>query len=301
MNISLAHFNKMPSSPKTTELFARFEHFLNAILQKIFPNWYAKAAAREIKLYPIGNLNPYSFLSHRWLSLPVVLESIKKSLSEQEDDWSKLTQILDKLVREQEYTRALSILSIDGVEQCAHVQDYPSLLSYGEDNSKEVSIESAEDFDLKIYQAFPEENKPHRVVYREWDGRYYWINPVEPKLLAALQIYAQNKQRDGVFRATIHVESLNTQALERLRQNWWLVLLRREQAQTMHDLMKHAGLSVALANFEWRRDDLAFLVARKTDPKTNRILLNLLDGRSTQEVLEFGSFLSRKHYPFRAS
>ena len=147
MNISLAQFNKMPSLPKTTEFFARFESFLNAILRKFVPNWYAKAAAREIQLYPIGNLNPYSFLSHRWLSLPVVLESIKRSLSEQEDDWSKLVQILDKLVREQEYTRTLSILSIDGVEQCAHTQDYPSLLSYGEDNSKEIIVDSAEDFD----------------------------------------------------------------------------------------------------------------------------------------------------------
>ena len=69
----------------------------------------------------------------------------------------------DKLVREQEYTRALSILSIDGVEQCAHVQDYPSLLSYGEDNSKEVSIESAEDFDLKSIRLFP--RKINRIAW----------------------------------------------------------------------------------------------------------------------------------------
>lgn len=291
----------MPISTKNLAWIARLESYLNAALQKLFPFWYAKAAAREIRLQPLGNLNPYSFLSHRWLSLPVVLESIKKSLAEQEGEWQKLVQLLDKLVREQEYTRALSILSIDGVEQCAHTQDYPSLLSYGEDNCRDLSIDSAEDFDLKIYQAFPEENKPHRVVYREWDGRYYWINPIEPKLLAALQIYAQNKQRDGTFRATINVESLNTQALEKLRKNWWLMLLRREHAQTLSDLMESAGLAVALANFEWRRDDLAFLIAHKTDPKANRILLNLLDGRSTQEVLEFGSFLSRKHYPFRAS
>src|SRR5690606_39510443 len=89
----------------------------------------------------------------------------------------------------------------------------------------------------RLHEAFPEANKPHRVVYREWDGRYYWINPEERDLLAALQRYAHQHQRDTAISATISVESLNSKVLDHIRNDWWLLLLKRDSAYLLHNLM----------------------------------------------------------------
>lgn len=291
----------MSSTPKAMQILTLLENSLNALLQRLFPLWYATACAKEIQLTPIGNINPPSYLSHRWLSLAAVVQNIQQNLAGQEGDWQRLSQTLNKLITEREYSRALSILLIDGVEQCSFSQEHPSLISFAQQNCQDSLIGSAEDFDLKIHQAFSDVNKPHRVVYREWDGRYYWLNPEPPNLLASLQWYAQEKQRDGTFRATINVESLNGKALEQLRHHWWMVLLDRDSAQTLHQLLQQAKAPVLFADFEWRRHDVAFLLARKQDPRLNKFFLALLNRRSTQEVLDFGSYLSRRHYPFHSA
>lgn len=280
-------------------ILTELETFLNNLLQRLFPVWYATQTAREIQLDTIGILNPNSFLSHRWLSLHSVLQGLQQSLQTQGSDWLELQELLSKLLTEKEYARRLSIKAIDGVEQSQHEQDWPNLLSYAEHNSTGIVIETAEDFDTRLHEAFPASQQPHRVVYREWDGRYYWINPEEPVVLGALQLYAQQHQRDISFNATINVESLNSKVLDRIRNDWWLLLLKRDSAYLMYDLMSRGELPVALGEFEWRRSDLVFLVARKNNRRINRIFLNLLNNRSTQEVLEFGRFLSRQHFPFR--
>lgn len=281
------------------QFLTELENYLNSLVQKLFPVWYITQAARELQLQPIGILNPSSFLSHRWMSLHSVLQSLDQSLTNQDGDWKELQELLGKLLVEKEYPRRLSITAINGVEQSQHIDDWPSLLAYAENNPNELVIEGAEDFDAKLHEAFPNENKPHRVVYREWDGRYYWINPTEPDLLAALQMYAQENDRDASISALINVESINSSALDRIRNDWWLLIVAAEQANYIHRLAQDAQLPIAKANFEWRRDDLHVLVARKNDPRINKIFLSLINKRSTQDVLEFGGWLSRHHFPFR--
>ncbi len=284
---------------KSASLLTELETLLNSLLQRLFPVWYATQTAREISLETIGILNPNSFLCHRWLSLHSVIQGLQNSLQAHNSDWLELQDLLGKLLVEKEYPRRLSITAIDGVEQSQHEQDWPNLLSYAEHNSTGIVIETAEDFDTRLHETFPADQQPHRVIYREWDGRYYWINPDEPVLFGALQLYAQQHQLDRSFNATINVESLNTKVLDRIRQDWWLLLLKRDSAYQMYDLMSRGNLPVALGEFEWRRSDLVFLVARKNNRHINRIFLNLLNNRSSQEVLEFGRFLSRQHFPFR--
>lgn len=279
--------------------FTELETFLNNLLQRLFPVWYATQAAREIQLEALGSLNPPSFLSHRWLSLHAVVQGLQQSLQAQGSDWLELQELLSKLLVEKEYPRRLSITAIHGVEQSQHDQDWPNLLAYAEQLPEERLIDSAEDFDTRLHEAFPEANKPHRVVYREWDGRYYWINPDEPDQLAALQRYAHEHQRDTAINATISVESLNSKVLDRIRNDWWLLLLKRDSAYLLHNLMSQGNLPVALGEFEWRRSDLVFLIARKSNRSINRIILNLLNNHPSQEALEFGRFLSRQHFPFR--
>lgn len=279
-------------------LLTELETLLNNLLQRLFPVWYATQAAAEMQLEPLGSLNPPSFLSHRWLSLQAVLQGLQQSLQAQGSDWLALQELLGKLLVEQEYPQRLSISAINGVEQSQHEQDWPNLLAYAEQLPEERLIESAEDFDTCLHEAFPSASQPQRVVYREWDGRYYWINEDEPDQLAALQRYAHEHQREATIKATVSVESLNSNVLDRIRSDWWLLVLKRDSAYLLHNLMSQGNLPVALGEFEWRRSDLVFLIGRKNNRSSNRIFLNLLNNHSSQEVLEFGRFLSRQHFPF---
>lgn len=275
------------------------EGFLNQLIQSLFPAWYAQHAARELPLKPMGVINPGSFLCHRWLSLHSVCKSLADSLLAHDQEWKPLAELLGKLISERELQRPLSITAIDGLEQSQYEQDWPTLLSWAEHHAGDLKFESAEDFDLNVRDAFPDANKPHRMVYREWDGRYYWINPSEPQSLAAALLYAQQKQRSSNITATISIESINHRALDRIRSEYWLLLMERDSAYSLFDLVQRASLPAVMGEFEWRRSDLVFLVGKKNNSKLNQVMLNLMNNRSSHNVLEFGRWLSRQNYPFR--
>lgn len=292
----------MDNPKQGVTLLTELETFLNNLIQRIFPVWYATHAAREIQTQPMGQLNPTSFLSHRWMSLHSVLQSLNSSLESQGDDWKELITVLEKLLVENEYPRRLSISSIHGVEQSRFDEEWPNLKAYAAQCGRDTELPDFAAFLKAVKRAFPErqaDEAPHRVVYREWDGRYYYINQEEPYDLAAAQLYAEQHQCDSSVNVTINVESINSKALDKLRHEYWLLLLKRDSAYWLHDLIARANLPVAIAEFEWRRSDLSFLVGRKSDRRINRIFLNLLSNRSSQEVLDFGSYIARQHFPFR--
>ena len=70
------------NSPSNMDL----ETFLNGLIQKMFPAWYAAQAAKEAHLGNIGILNPHSYLSHRWLSLHAVASAAQQSLAGQGEE-----------------------------------------------------------------------------------------------------------------------------------------------------------------------------------------------------------------------
>lgn len=287
----------MAAFDSSTSLFTSIENLLNRWLLKLFPVWYLTQAAQTLSLAPIGRLNPASFLAHRWLSLRSVNQALIASLEQEEDaQWRTLAKQLQQLIVEKELTRSFSIMTINGVEQSEHSDDWPSLIAYANELHPEGFAE-ADDFDTNLLAAFPDAERPHRIVYREWDGRAYWLNKNEPTLLAQLQLYGHVKQRDGQVYAKVNIESLNPTVLDKIRHHWWLLVFHKESIQEFSNMARQAGLPFVLANFEWRRDDLAVLIAPKNSRKLNRILLNLIHKRSTQEVIELGSYISRKHHP----
>jgi len=275
------------------------EGFFNRILQSLFPAWYAKQAAREMRLQPLGVLNPNSFLCHRWMSLHAIVAALSESLQAHDSDWKDLSELLSKLVTERELKRPVSIMALDGLEQSSQEEEWPNLLSWAEHTCGSISFESEDDFDRNLRDAFPDSNKPHRMVYREWDGRYYWINNGDSPAFAAALRYAQQKQRNANIQATLSIEGVNQKALDRIRSDYWLLLLTRDSAYPMFDLISRAELPAVMGEFEWRRSDLVFLVGRKNSRKLNQIMLNLLNNRSSQQILEFGRWLSRQNHPFR--
>ena len=78
------------------------EQFLNLLFQRLFPRWYARQAAKELHLPDIGDINPPSFLSHRWLSVHSVHEAAAESLSGSNPEWQGLSEQLGKVVLETE-------------------------------------------------------------------------------------------------------------------------------------------------------------------------------------------------------
>jgi len=275
------------------------EAFLNAVIQRLFPAWYATQAVKELPLSDMGSLNPNSFLCHRWLSLHSVVQAMQESLQNAGPEWQKLQQLLGKLIVEHNYQRPLSISAIQGVEYSAHEADLPNLESYAEHYCGDIAWEKAEDFDNNLKLAFPAAEQPFRIVYREWDGRYYWINKDEPLHFAAAMMHAKHKQRDSNINCDINVESLHMPTLDALRANYWLLLMLRDDAYKVTNLLNPAGFEVVLCEFEWRRSDLVVMAAHKNSRKLNTILLNLQNNRSTQQITDLGRYLARHNYPFR--
>lgn len=275
------------------------EQFLNLLFQRLFPRWYARQAAKELHLPDIGDINPPSFLSHRWLSVHSVHEAAAESLSGSNPEWQGLSEQLGKVVLETEYKRNLSLSAIHGVQSSQCDDELSDILAYAEKECADIPHETVEDFDNNIHNAFPDDQRPFHVSYREWDGRYYLMNKEEPRYFGALRLQCKAKKRDFNLNCVIHVESIQGRSLDRIRASYWMLLMKREAAYQLFQLMKPAKLACEIAEFEWRRSDLVFFIARKNSNTTNQILLNLLANHNSKQVIDWGRFLSRAKIPFQ--
>lgn len=283
---------------KTVDSGFDLEQFINLIAQRLFPRWYARHAVKEIELPAIEEINPKSYLCHRWLSLINVHQAAADSLISSGKQWHSLAELLKKLSIEHEYPRSLSISAINGVKVSQCEEDFPDLLSYGAEQANQIPQETDNEFERNITLAFPQAKQPFHVCYREWDGRYYYLNEDEPRHLAALLIQCKQQQRDHNLACNIHVESIQGRMLDRLRAGFWMLLMKRENAYQLFQLLKQAKFECEIAEFEWRRSDLVFFIARKNDPGLNDIVLNLLSNHNSTQVIDWGRFLSRSHFPF---
>ncbi|MFQ3171866.1 MAG: hypothetical protein ACJAW8_002809 [Oleispira sp.] len=275
------------------------EQFINLIAQQLFPRWYARHAVKEIELPKIENINPKSYLCHRWLSLSNVHKAAADSLICSHQQWHSLADLLKKLSSENEYPRSLSIRAIDGVNVSQCDEDFSDLLSYGLNQADQIPQETDNEFNRNITLAFPEKKQPFNVCYREWDGRYYYLNEDEPRHLAALLMQCDKQQRDYNLACTIHVESIQGRMLNRLKSGFWMLLMKREYAYQLFQLLKQAKFECEIAEFEWRRSDLVFFIARKNDQALNNIVFNLLSTHNSTQVIDWARFLSRSYFPFQ--
>jgi hypothetical protein len=274
------------------------EQFINLIAQRIFPRWYARHAVKEIELPTIEDINPKSYLCHRWLSLISVHEAAAKSLASSHQQWHSLAELLKKLNSEDEYPRSLSIRAIHGVKVSQCEEDFLDLISYGAQQANQIPQDTDNEFNRNITLAFPETKQPFHVCYREWDGRYYYLNEDEPRHLAALLMQCEKQQRDYNLACTIHVESIHGRMLERLKSGFWMLLMKRDNAYQLYQLFKQANFKCEIAEFESRRSDLVFFIARKDDRALNDIVLNLISNHSSTQVVDWGRFLSQSRFLF---
>lgn len=275
------------------------EVWLNMLLQRLFPAWYAVRYAREMKIGLIGELNPRSFLCHRWLSLPAIHASAADALENAGPLWHEAASLLRNVTRHKLHKRYLSIVNLLAIETCDVDQDYPSIVDFAEACCMDMVPESADDFSILLNRTFDEAKAPFPVAYREMDGRYYFKNNDDGKPLAALILACRDKGRDVKLNCEIEVEYCDEKTLEKLRSRYWFLLMPREAAYQLNYLIREAKLSCQIAEFEWRRSDLVFLVMKRNHPRIAQLAEVICKTRMPLCVIDWGRFLSSHQVPFR--
>ncbi len=276
-----------------------FETWFNLLLQRIFPVWYCVRYVTEMPMELVGEINPKSFLSHRWLSINDCHKAASASLEHAGDQWQDCAQLLLKIYKTRTFKRYLSIRNINAVESSTVDKDYSNLLEYAETECKDIPTFHAEHFDQLSNELFGEQGKSYPFVYREWDGRYYYPNEGEPQKFGALLLHCREKGRDLTVKAEIEIQYADLRAVEILRSRYWLLLMKREAAYQIAYLVRAAKIPCQLAEFEWRRSDLVFLVLKKTDYRTAQIVDAIVRRHFPRSVIEWGRYLCTHQVPFR--
>lgn len=279
--------------------FLDLETWFNLLLQRLFPVWYCVRYVTEMPMEMIGDINPRSFLSHRWLSVASVNQAAAESLAKAGDQWQDLATLLPKIAKSKSFKRYLSIKNVSAVESSTVDADYSNLFEYGEGESKDIANHHAEHFDQLSHELFNEPGKHYPFVYREWDGRYYYRNEDEPKKLAALLLHCRDRSRDLTVRAEIEIQYADLRTVEIMRSRYWMLLMKRDSAYQIAYLIRAAKIPCQLAEFEWRRSDLVFLVLKKTDYRTAQIVEALVKKHFPRSVIEWGRWLCTHQVPFR--
>jgi hypothetical protein len=276
-----------------------FETWFNLLLQRLFPVWYCVRYVSEMPMESLGEINPKSFLSHRWLSIHDSHKAASASLEHAGDQWQDCSQLLLKIYKTRTFNRYLSIRNITAVESSTSDNEYKNIVEYAEAECKDIQTFHAEHFDQLSQELFGEKGKQYPFVYRELDGRYYYRNEDEPKKLGALLRHCSEKGRDLSVKAEIEIQYVDLRAVEILRSRYWLLLMKREVAYQIAYLVRAAKIPCQLAEFEWRRSDLVFLVLKKTDYRTAQIVDAIVRRHFPRSVMEWGRYLCTHQVPFR--
>jgi hypothetical protein len=276
-----------------------FETWLNLLLQRLFPVWYCIRYVSEMPMESLGEINPKSFLSHRWLSIHDSHKAASASLEHAGDQWQDCSELLLKIYKTRTFNRYLSIRNVTAVESSTSDNEYNNIVEYAEAECKDIQTFHAEHSDQLSRELFGEKGKQYPFVYRELDGRYYYRNDDEPKQLGALLRHCSEKGRDLSVKAEIEIQYVDLRAVEILRSRYWLLLMKREAAYQIAYLVRASKIPCQLAEFEWRRSDLVFLVLKKTDYRTAQIVDAIVRRHFPRSVIEWGRYLCTHQVPFR--
>lgn len=285
-----------PPPPSAFDL----EALLNKWTQRVFPAWYAAHYAEEMLIDELGDLNPHHFTAKKWMSLSNICQNAAQSLHASGDPWHSLAELFEHLIRYHQQKRNISLSQFLFVKDSQYNEPFHHMLEYAQHHSLDIPHLSAEDFDQNLKQAFPEDQAPFPVVFREWDGRLYYNNEQEPLLLGALLLQCRNG-RDFKLPCELTTESVDHRAIEMMRTRYSVLLIKRDSAYLLNYLIRSAGLYVTIAEYEWRRSDLCLLVVKKNHYKAQRILHSIIARRSPIKVLDIGHFFATHRYPLKVT
>lgn len=297
---------KLPGPPENSKKSKKssvgrvdIETWANLFLQKLFPVWYCVRYVSEMPMEMIGDINPRSFLSHRWLSVSAANNAAADSLEQAGTEWKDLALLLRKIYKTKRYKRFLSMRNVTAVESSVIDYDYQDIVEYAENECKDIPKHHAEHFDSLSYEVFGDKSQHYPFAYREWDGRYYFCNEGEPRNFASLLMHCRDKGRDLTVKADIEIQFVDIRTVEIMRSRYWMLLMKRESAYQIAYLIRASKIPCQLAEFEWRRSDLVFLVLKKTDYRTAQIVEALFRRHFPRGVIEWGRYLCTHSVPFR--
>lgn len=277
----------------------QLEIWANVLLQRMFPVWYCVRYITEMSMELVGDINPRSFLSHRWLSVGAANKAAAKSLLQASSQWHDCAELLKRIHKVRTFKRYFSVRNVMAVEQSDVGEGYGHILEYANSECRDIPNSHAEHFDQMSTELFGDKTKHYPFVYREWDGRYYYKNLEEPLQLGALLQHCHEKNRDLTVKGLIEIEYADIHAVELLRSRYWLLLMKRESANQIAYLVRAANIPCQLADFEWRRSDLIFMVLKKNDYRTAQIVEALVLKHFPKSVIDWGRYLCTHQYPFR--
>ena len=280
----------------------RFEIWVNRLLMRIAPAWYASQVIRSMPMPDFGTLNPADIRSEEWLSLTSQISHASEYLSQLPGGWQVLAGDLKKLVSGKVLQRHVSINRLNGIQGLkGKALDFPSLRDWAMAQNDLGEPQSADEFDQAVFEFNASEHTPLPLRYREWDGRMYTSAADSLEEIGKLYRYALTHQCDISVRATLTLETVNAKKLEHLRSHYWWFIMHQRSALQIASLLNDCGYPAAAVSNLPGRPDMAYLFASKASRPLNRVILSLMTHNSSTSLMEFGRYLSRHRFSFRNS
>lgn len=284
----------------TSSVIDTVERWMNRLLMRMAPSWYASQVIRQISLPDYGTLNPADVNSAEWLSLRRHLEHAAEQLEASQQGWNPLAKDLQRLLVHKNLQRHVTLNRLNGVRGITVKSgEFLSLRDWAMAENDLKEFDNADDFDQAIRDFNASEDSPLKLMYREWDGRMYTTALARLAEIGTLMRYGSLHARDINIRASLILESINPKVLDHLRNQYWWFILHRRPAFQIAALLNDCGYPAIAVSDLPGRADMAWLFTTKTNRNLNRVVLNLMTSHSSSGLTELGRYLSRHKYGFR--
>ncbi len=275
------------------------EAMINRWVQRLFPQWYACAACKEVELHVMGSLNPQSFLQSNWLNVKQIVNLISQA-SKEDKSYQKLHRLLEQLIITRKARRNFDIHKLSAVLFAEQPTDYLNILAYAQNRCNELEMNSNQDFERHLALCFPPEERPIQVAYQEWDGRYFWKNKQEPLYLGALFLQnSKGRKRDVILPAEIEVACFKSAVIDEIVDKYWVLVLHYKSVPILNELFELAGFHRQIISLPQINPTLRILVADKQNKALNTAVMNLLLNHGRNQVTDLFRYLQRRYKPFK--
>ncbi|MBN56861.1 MAG: hypothetical protein CBE36_00900 [Oceanospirillaceae bacterium TMED276] len=243
-------------------------------------------------------LNPLSTDANTWFDLSAALMQTSILLVDEAHGWQGLGKELEHLAVQKQVHRPLSITRLTGAKElpAGDTMAQAQTLRDAALNDQELEApESEEVFDQQM-RDIP---RTLTATHREWDGRLLLTShELLPQLLPLIR-YAGARQRDAMLPATVVIEGIRQEALERIRSKYWWFLMHPQSAEALVVLFRQCGFSAISSGPLGKEGKHAFFFCNKSSQGLNKVILHLMSSKRSAQLSEFGRFLSKHRHRFR--
>lgn len=279
-----------------TSLLQRLEQWVSYLIMRMAPVWYANQIIRAQPLNEYPTINPLTCRAEQWFDLQQSLKYSADSLFEGPSEWHTLARDISRLPQHKPLNRKISLLRLTGALNLPEkYANYTTLREISVSDNEVNNYETAEEFD-SAGASLPK-NLP--LIYREWDGRVLLASLSQTDELLPLMRYAAIHKRDLSLTAELTIESIKPEPLERIRTKYWWFLLHKDSAQALSQLFHQCGFQATYTGPIPNSPEHAFFYTTKSNTRINRLILTLMTQHRSNQLTEFGRYLSQHKHGFR--